>query len=94
MLEYADRIEKETRPWPSLEALLRPMEEAVGGETGTDAVRKIPTGAYLAANSGYRRASVNPRPGAAARFVDRHARIIEIIALLLMPLATVTGLLA
>jgi hypothetical protein len=95
VLDSADRIQKETRPWPSLEPLLRPMEEAVGGETGTDAIREVLTGAYLAANSWYRRASVNPRPGAAARFVDRHPRIIEIIALLLVPLASIAvGLLA
>ncbi len=95
VLDSADRIQKETRPWPSLEPLLRPMEEAVGGETGTDAIREVLTGAYLEANSWYRRASVNPRPGAAARFVDRHPRIIEIIALLLVPLASIAvGLLA
>ncbi len=91
VLESADGIQKETRPWPSLEPLLRPMEEALGGEIKMDAIREVLTGAYLAADSWYRRASVNPRPGTVARFVDRHARIIEILAVVLVTSASIVA---
>ncbi len=79
VFEYADRIQKETRPWPSLRPLILGMEEAIRSEGQMHAVREVLADAFRKTDSWYRRTSVTPPPGSLAQFVDRHSRALQLL---------------